>query len=102
MSFLVKEGNVFYSIGYNQYNIDGKIKSLHAEVDAINHLKYSEKTTKVIIVVYRINNAGTKFLMSKPCSCCMNYMRSQLKYKNYKLHRGYYSDNDGNFQKFIL
>ena len=102
MWFWLKDKSVFYVTGYNQYNIDLKIKSLHAEVDAINKLKYSEKKKKIILVVFRINKKGDKYLMSKPCCHCMKYIESQLEKKNYKLYRGFYSDNNGNFIRFKI
>ena len=102
VSFLIKKKSVFYVWGHNQYSVDFKKRSIHAEVDAMNKLKYSQKTKKVIIIVFRINNAGTKLLMAKPCPNCLNYMKMSLKTKNYKIRKAYYTDNNGVFQKFII
>ena len=41
--FLVKKNiRMFYAYGFNQYNVYG-IKSIHAEVDALNKLKSNKK-----------------------------------------------------------
>ena len=104
MSLFLKIGHVFYSVGFNQYNIDLKNTSLHAEVDAVNKLKPNHKTKskKVIIIVFRVNNSGTKLLMSKPCSCCIATIKKSLSYKNYTLHKGWYTETDGNYKEFYI
>jgi hypothetical protein len=88
---------VFYAYGYNQYNIDLKFKSIHAEVDAINKLKKSEKPCKINIVVFRVNNSGSELLMAKPCNNCINYIKKELSYKNYKLNKCYYTNENGEY-----
>ena len=95
---------MFYARGINRYNVDLKGTSIHAEVDAMNNLKHNHKskTIKVNIIVLRVNNKGDKLLLSKSCTPCMNYMRLHLKRKNYKLHKAWYTDNDGNFIPFKL
>ena len=93
---------MFYGTGLNWYNVDYKNATIHAEVDALNKIKYSRKTKKIIIIVYRINNAGTKYLMSKPCDNCMKSIKETLEKKNYKLHRGYYTDNNSQFIRFTI
>ena len=40
--------------------------------------------------------------MSKPCCNCIKYIKKQLEKKNYKLYRGFYSDDDGNFIRFKI
>lgn len=35
--------------------------------------------------------------MAKPCENCINTIKSTLKYKNYKLKKFWYTDEDGNF-----
>ena len=102
LSLILKKSIVFYALGINQYQVDLKKKTIHAEVDAMNQLKKREKSKKIIIVVFRINNAGTKYLMAKPCCHCMHYMKITLAYKNYKVKKAYYTDNDGNFQPFSI
>lgn len=93
---------MFYAYGYNQYNIDLKFKSIHAEVDAINKLKKSNKICKINIIIFRVNNSGTNLLMAKPCENCINYIKRELVYKNYKIHKCYYTDNTGDFINFKI
>jgi hypothetical protein len=95
---------VFYAVGVNQYDIDGKGTSLHAEMDAVQKLKDLTKTKKtqtcVFAIVFRVNNAGTRLLMSKPCCHCIAGMKRALDKKNYKLHKGWYSTDDGTYERF--
>jgi|TARA_Y100000389_G_C17419660_1_gene495935 hypothetical protein len=100
---------VFYAVGTNQYDIDGKGTSLHAEMDAVQKLKdYSrlgfstKKPKKVIAIVFRVNNAGTRIMMSKPCHQCIAGMKRELERKNYKLHKGWYSTDEGKYEKFNI
>lgn len=97
---------MFYVEGINYYDIDEKGTSIHAEIDAIQKLKnmslVKNTPTKIIIVVYRVNNAGTRIMMAKPCANCINEMKSELEKKNYKLHRGWYSTNEGTYERFRL
>jgi len=39
--------------------------------------------------------------MSKPCIHCINTIKKTLKYKNYTLKKFWYTDESGNFIKFI-
>ena len=92
---------MFYAYGFNQYNVYG-IKSIHAEVDALNKLKSNKKKKpkKVNIIIFRINNAGTKLLMAKPCFNCQQSIIEILKYKNYKLKKCWFTTNEGYFEQF--
>lgn len=89
-------------MGVNQYDIDGKGTSLHAEMDAVQKLNISrtKKPKKVIIIVFRVNNAGTRLMMSKPCCHCIAGMKLALDKKNYKMHKGWYSADDGTYSRF--
>ena len=51
------------------------------------------------MIVFRVNNSGSKLCMAKPCSNCVNTIRTQLKIKNYKLkgNRCWYTDENGEF-----
>ncbi len=69
---------------------------VHAEVDCVEKLKYSEKCVPINIAVFRTNNKGDTLMMSKPCENCLKTMQSTLKYKNYKLKKIYYTDDEGN------
>ena len=90
---------VFYAYGINQYNVDYKFTSIHAEIDAVSKLKRSEKTKKINMIVFRVNNSGTKLCMAKPCSDCIKGIKRNLKYKNYKLkaNKCWYTNVDGDF-----
>ena len=54
--------SVFYSTGINHYNVDPKnpLKTVHAEVDAINNLRRdsTNKRKKVNLFVFRTNPKG--------------------------------------------
>lgn len=54
------------------------------------------------MIVFRVNNSGTKLCMAKPCCNCVKGIRRELKRKNYKLkaNRCFYTDEYGEF-KFI-
>lgn len=97
-------GIVFYAFGMNRYNIDLKFKTIHAEMEAMNKLKKSEKTKKVNIVVFRINNAGTKLCMAKPCKNCVCGIKRTLEEKNYKLrgNKCWFTNEDGEFESMKL
>ena len=84
----------------NRYNIDLKFKTIHAEIDAMNKLKKCEKTKKVNLVVFRVNNSGTKLCMAKPCENCVCGIRKILKEKNYKLkaNKCWYTNEEGEFK----
>ena len=99
-----KIGHVFYAHGINYYNVDLKTTSLHAEADAIDKLKYNHKKRekKVNILVIRTNNKGDRFMLAKSCDDCMNYMRKGLIKKHYKLHRAWYSNDEGGFTEFKI
>ena len=94
-------GSVFYAKGINHYNVDcnnnlaRKNESLHAEVDAINHLKYTYKKKKVNLLVYRTNKMGDQLLSAVPCKNCYNHIIKELPKKGYKLNKIYYTTNSG-------
>lgn len=93
-------GIVFYAFGMNRYNVDLKYTSIHAEIDAVRKLKKSEKTKKINIVVFRVNNSGSRLCMAKPCCNCVNGIKKALEEKNYKLkaNRCWYTNEDGDFE----
>jgi cytidine deaminase len=93
---------VFYARGINHYNVvkqhSNVVKrhsTIHAEVDAINHLRYTTKRTKVNLFVFRTNPKGNRLMMAKPCEHCMKYIYTNIQRKGYRLHRIYYTDWDG-------
>ena len=85
--------------GINQYNVDDKFSSIHAEVAAVNKLRYTVKRKTVTMIVFRTNNKGDKLMMAKPCNNCENHIKKTLKYRNYKLkgNKCWYTDLDGSF-----
>ncbi|MDA9673941.1 hypothetical protein N9T73_00395 [bacterium] len=107
---------MFYANGINKYKIDmaeqeRKIfksqfghehKSIHAEEDAINQLKKSEKTKKVDICIFRTNRYGDKLMMAKPCCNCQRVIKNGLKYKNYKLRHCWFTNEEGEFEKIKI
>lgn len=69
-----------YSVGYNQPFRSVKSvnpiarkweTSIHAEIDCI--IKARRELKGLDLLVVRINNKG-QFLLSKPCSYCLNYI----------------------------
>jgi len=97
LGVLCIKGRGFYAYGINRYNIDLKFKSIHAEVEAIDKLKISEKAEKINMLVFRVNNKGDKLMMAKPCENCCNYIKGNLYKKNYKLKGGkcWFTDERG-------
>ena len=92
---------MFYTTGYNQYNI-GRFngiyyESLHAEVDAVQKLKFNEKgkRKKINLFVYRINN-NKEFRYARCCDNCIKQIYKITKQKNYKVNKIYYTDNNQN------
>jgi len=96
---LIRVVSAFYGAGINYYNTDRKNTSLHAEVDAVNHVPFCyKKKKKVIVFVFRTNKMGNTLMMAKPCSNCMHYIQHNLCHKGYKIHRICYTDEDGIIQ----
>ena len=95
-----------FSYGINRYNIDYNFNTIHAEVNAVNNLKYNHKLRqkKINMIVYRINRNKHELCNAKPCQNCLNYIKLNLKRKNYRLknNRIYYTDNNGNFNYIYL
>ena len=86
--------NIFYGVGVNQYNVDGKYRTIHAEVDVVNKLKKSIKSKRVNMLVFRVNKQG-QICMSKPCVNCMRTIKRKLKDKNYRCSKIYYTEQNG-------
>ncbi|AAR26853.1 FirrV-1-A29 [Feldmannia irregularis virus a] len=68
--------------------------SLHAEVSALQNVQGGQHM-RLRVYVCRVNARG-KFMNSKPCQNCMNYM------KHRGVYRVYYSDDAGGFSKLVL
>jgi len=91
---------VFYTVGYNQYNV-GKFNghfydSLHAEVDAMQKLKINtnkNKLKKINLFVFRINNF-MEFRNARCCNNCINSIYKIAKKKKYKINKIHYTDDN--------
>jgi|TARA_B100000524_G_C23634537_1_gene364416 uncharacterized protein (UPF0333 family) len=90
-------GIMFYAYGINRYNIDLKFSTIHAEMEAVNSLRKSEKNVSIKMIVFRVNNSGTKLCMAKPCDNCVKGIRRTLRKKNYRLkgNKCFYTNEDG-------
>jgi len=88
-----------YSFGYNKYNIDKFNRSLHAEEDAINKLRFTNKNKKVNILIFRISNDCKKIMLGEPCYKCINIINEGLKYKGYNLNKLFCTDINGEIIK---
>jgi len=74
---------------------------VHAEVDCVSKLKFSEKCVPINLLVFRTNNKGDKLMMSKPCENCLKTIDFTLKKKNYRLKKLCYTDEEGNIINMI-
>lgn len=89
---------MFYSFGYNQYNINKKAgentnNSLHAELDCLKKLRKQNKETNVSVLVFRIGG-NNDYLYAKPCDSCKKSIIDILNRKNYKLKHIYYTTDN--------
>jgi cytidine deaminase len=91
---------MFYAYGINQYNIDFKFTTIHAEIDAVSKLKPSKKHKEVKMIVFRVNNSGSKLCMAKPCCNCVKGIKEGFNNKNYKLkaNKCWYTNESGDFE----
>ena len=88
---MIRKRIVFYAFGYNKYAIGPNHQTIHAECDAINKLKYTNKSKKVDVLVYRISNNGKDIMLGKPCKNCQRRLYYGLYNKGYFLNRVYYT-----------
>lgn len=70
---LITKGSKILSVGYNEFGthpvaVNTRQISIHAEMDAINRLGYTENE-KLTIYVYRHRRVGAG--LAKPCEACM-------------------------------
>lgn len=81
--------------------MDGNVPGIHAEHAAINKLKplYRKKRLQTInLLVIRISK-NNKLQSSKPCTNCIQNMKTLPEKKGYKIKNVYYSNNDGDIVK---
>jgi len=69
----------------------GEAKSLHAEIDALQRLKYRNKRPFDILVI-RVNKTMSNLLSSKPCIRCENWIQ------NYPINKIYFSTSEGTIE----
>ena len=90
------------SYGINQMgDSDGLSPGIHAEQDAISKLlplKRKKRLELVNILVVRLSSKNN-LQSSKPCSNCIELMKSLPTKKGYKIQNVYYSDNKGMMSK---
>ena len=92
---------VFYARGINYYNVDNnKMKTRHAEVDAIQKLKpykngIGKRVKQLYLLVIRTNKKGLDLMHSKPCEHCLSYVKKFSKKKGYSINKIYYINIDG-------
>ena len=100
----VKKARVL-SFGVNKMgDTEGKTPGVHAEYDAINKLiplKNKKKLEPINLLVIRLSTKN-KIQSSKPCSNCIEIMKTLPSKKGYKIEVIYYSDEDGNIIKTNL
>ena len=84
-------------MGSNEYNLDGTI---HAEVNAVNSLKYQFNKKVVNIIIIRTNKTATSLLCSKPCNNCIKTINKILEKKNYQLNKCYYVNYSGEIEYY--
>ena len=91
----------YHSNGLNLYNINNdERKTIHAEVCAVEKLKFTRNRKRINIFIFRTNNDGNKCNMARPCYSCIFKMYKICKYKNYTINHIYYTDWFGNVQKY--
>jgi len=75
---------------------------VHTEEDAINKLPINnKKPIYVNMLVIRNNNLNNCIINSKPCSNCQSKI-IKAKEKGYIISNIYYSNDDGNIEKFKI
>ena len=90
--------------GHNQYSVgkyNGKYyESVHAEIDAMNKLKYnkSKKLKKINLFVFRVNNDGC-LRNAKCCNNCQKDIYYIAKIKGYNIKNIYYTTSYNTIEK---
>jgi cytidine deaminase len=93
------------SLGVNSMgDSDGLIPGVHAEYDAIQKLiplRRKKNLESVNLLVIRLSGKN-KLQSSKPCSNCINVMKTLPRNKGYKIQNIFYSNGDGTITKTTL
>jgi deoxycytidylate deaminase len=98
LSRWIKMGIMFYGTGINEYQVDGKIRTIHAEINASHSIKRNNrnKKKKIYFCVLTTNRLkGDKFRTSRPCFHCLHYSFNECLRKGYIIKR-YYFFNESN------
>ena len=74
---------------------------MHAEENAVEKLKASEKKKPIDIIVFRTNKKGENLMMAKSCDNCKHIMQRTLKYKNWKPRNLFFTDENGSICKDV-
>ena len=74
---------------------------VHAEENAVERLKISDKKKPIDIIVFRTNKGGDDLLMAKSCSNCKKKMIEVLTQKNWKPRKLIFTDENGQLCKDI-
>lgn len=83
---------------------EGLTPGIHAEYDVIKKLiplRRTKKLESINLLVIRLSGKN-KLQSSKPCSNCIDIMKTLPEKKGYKIQNIYYSDCDGNIVKTTL
>jgi cytidine deaminase len=90
-----------YSYGYNIYNTDSRKRSIHAEHNAINKLKKTDKRKKINVLIFRIDRSYKKVMTCVPCERCKKRLKEDIKKKGYLLNNIYCTSNDNDNLRII-
>ena len=91
-------GIMFYGTGINEYQVDGKMGTIHAEINASHSIKRNKrsKKKKIYFGVLTTNRLkGTIFRTSRPCFHCLQHSFNECLRKGYIIKR-YYFFNESN------
>jgi len=89
--------------GINHYITNRKYPSIHAEIDAISKLRpCKNKIIRLNLVVIRLNPYTSELRNSKCCIECLYYLNKKLQRRGYKIHKLYFSDQNGKIIKSSL
>lgn len=83
---------------YNKYRFSNGLAKIHAEIMALNQIKYSNiDFSKVKVYNYRIRLAdgADEIGMSRPCSSCMQFI------KDLGIKKVFYTTNGGYCYEYI-
>lgn len=86
--------NVAYGVNLNIAK--NHLRSIHAEMNAVNKLpKYNKKLKKNLLLISLRYGKDGKMRNAKPCRECVKYVNKQVQIRGYNLKTVIYSTNDG-------